>query len=151
MISLIWTSRYFPFICPSFWPRGHHLFYMQASAYKIPSPFSLLASLHCMHWIQLHASLHSFLLLHTINSTQFGRHKWSLIISSVSVSGLPKGNQSLESSGFQSAVDALASPGSQLEMHIPGEEGIHRAWTPSQACLCWSCMATSPVDSEFCA
>ena len=35
----------------------------------------------------------------------------------------------------------------------PGEseEGIHRAWTPSQACLCWSCVATSPVDSEFCA
>ena len=34
----------------------------------------------------------------------------------------------------------------------PGsEEGIHRAWTPSQACLCWSCVATSPVDSELCA
>ena len=31
------------------------------------------------------------------------------------------------------------------------EEGIHRAWTPSQACLCWSCVATSPVDSELCA
>ena len=29
------------------------------------------------------------------------------------------------------------------------EEGIHRAWTPSQACLCWSCAATSPVDSEL--
>ena len=29
------------------------------------------------------------------------------------------------------------------------EEGIHRAWTPSQACLCWSCVATSPVDSDL--
>ena len=32
-----------------------------------------------------------------------------------------------------------------------GEEGIHRAWTPSQGCPCWPCMATSPVDSELCA
>ena len=32
-----------------------------------------------------------------------------------------------------------------------GEEEIHRAWTPSQACPCWSCAATSPVDSELCA
>ena len=31
------------------------------------------------------------------------------------------------------------------------EEGIHRAWTPSQACPRWSCKATSPVDSELCA
>ena len=28
------------------------------------------------------------------------------------------------------------------------EEGIHRAWTPSQACPCQSCAATSPVDSD---
>ena len=28
------------------------------------------------------------------------------------------------------------------------EEGTHRAWTPSQACPCWSCVATSPVDSD---
>ena len=31
------------------------------------------------------------------------------------------------------------------------EEGIHRAWTPSQAYPCWSWMAISPVDSELCA
>ena len=31
------------------------------------------------------------------------------------------------------------------------EEGTHRAWPPSQACLCCSCAATSPVDSELCA
>ena len=31
------------------------------------------------------------------------------------------------------------------------EEGILRAWTASQACPCWSCVATSPVDSELCA
>ena len=30
------------------------------------------------------------------------------------------------------------------------EEGIHRAWTPSWACSCWSCSATFPVDSELC-
>ena len=41
---------------------------------------------------------------------------------------------------------------SQLKPHFCAfEEGIHRAWTPSQACLCWSCVATSPGDSELCA
>ena len=30
------------------------------------------------------------------------------------------------------------------------EEGIHRAWTPSQVCSCWSCSAASPMDSELC-
>ena len=29
------------------------------------------------------------------------------------------------------------------------EEGIHRAWTPSEACPCWSCLVASQVDSEL--
>ena len=51
---------------------------------------------------------------------------------------------------------------SELALHIrwpnywsfstsPSEEGIHRAWTPSQACLCWLCVAASPVDFDLCA
>ena len=39
----------------------------------------------------------------------------------------------------------FALPGTQTDF----EEGIHRARTPSQAYLCWSCSAASPVDSEL--
>ena len=44
-----------------------------------------------------------------------------------------------------------SSPGSSVHGLLPGktEEGIHRAWTPSEACLCWLSSATSPVDSEL--
>ena len=30
------------------------------------------------------------------------------------------------------------------------EEEIHRVWTPSEACPCWSCLAASPMDSTLC-
>ena len=38
----------------------------------------------------------------------------------------------------------------EFEFYSNYEEGIHSAWTPSQACSCWSCSATSPMDSELC-
>ena len=39
--------------------------------------------------------------------------------------------------------------GSQRVGHDRAEEGLHRAWTPSQACPCWSRSAASPVDSAL--